>query len=293
MTFQRRKIDIEITLGSGDFGEGTGNTATLTGYRVSAQIVKGGGPSADSATIRVFGVPISLINQLTRYGCQVDAVRRNTVIVRAGDDAAGMSQVFAGTLIPPVYGDFGSPPDTVLTMTALGAGILIARPSGVLSFPDTTPVATIMAQLAGNMGYGFTNFGVESSLPSSYYTGTAYDQMRAIAHDANINAVADEAFQTLAIWPKGKARGELGPRIGPDSGLVGYPRYSDIGIAITAEYRPGLLFGMDFTLDSTLEPARGVWNIQYLSYDLESETPGGAWFVDIEGQRFVNVGSGV
>lgn len=286
----RRKLEFSIVLGKGAFGEepiGPQDLVTLKGYRASCNIVKAGSPSVDQAVIRIFGVNRSLMNQLTRYGCPVDEMRRNLINVQAGDDDAGMSTVFSGVILPPTYGDFDNVPETCLTITAMGAGLEMVKPVLPLSYTGATSIPVIVAQIAASMGKGFINYGVTGTLANPYMPGTAVDQLKAVADAGNFYWALDggQDSQTVSIWPKDASRGEYGPVIGPGAGLVGYPRYSDIGVAITTLYLPGLAFGVNFTLDTEIEPARGVWNIQHMVYDLVSETPGGAWFIDIEAQR--------
>ena len=63
-----------------------------------------------------------------------------------------------------------------------------------------------------------------------------------------------------------------------------YPRFSDQGVAVTTLYNPGLSFNGQFELRSSVTPANKVWTIYDLTYELESETPGGKWFCNIGGR---------
>lgn len=293
MSLVRRKIDVTIILGTGAFGEdpaGKANTVTISGSRVSASVIKAGSPSLDQATIQIFGLTKSKLNQLTRMGRGLAYVRNNTIVISAGDDVAGMSQVFSGTIIN-AYGDFTGAPESVLNVTATGAALGLAKPVAALSYPGGTDVAVIANQIAASMGRSFINYGVTAQLYSPYFCGTAVDQMRSLAVAGDFYWAQDggQNQDSIVIWPKGKARGSLGPLISPATGLVGYPTYSDFGIGVRTLFMPGLLFGINFTLDTEIEPAKGVWNIISMVYDLESETPGGAWFIDIAASRLIDV----
>ncbi|MFP3813716.1 hypothetical protein, partial [Bacillus sp. SIMBA_005] len=63
MSFTRKRIDLTITLGEGQFGDDGANTVTLTGMRVQSMITIPGGESMASAQVRVYGLPISMMNQ--------------------------------------------------------------------------------------------------------------------------------------------------------------------------------------------------------------------------------------
>ena len=285
MSYARRQIDVTISLGTGNFGEspaGASNTVTLSGLRVTAHIVKAALPATDSAVIKIYGVPLSIMNQVSRLGKPIYAIRNNTVTLSAGDDVSGMAQVFFGTIYS-AYGDFGALPEACLTISALNGYVDLGRPVAPLSYPNGADAATICAQIAATMGQSLVNHGVTTQLASGYFPGTPIDQLRAVALAANIYAIpgGGPGGQSVEIWPKDGQRASLIPLISPDTGLIGYPRYADYGINLMALYNPGLVFGAAFELQTSITPANGQWIVYDLSYDLDAETPGGKWFMNI------------
>ena len=286
MSFSRKKIDVSITLGTGNYGAtagGPADTIKATDLKCSVQIVKAGLPSADHAEIRVWGLTQSIINQTTDLGKPLARTRNNTVTVSAGDDDAGMSTIFTGTIMT-AYGDFNDPPNACLNITAISNAVDAAKPVDPISFTGGADVVVVMNQIAGAMGKNLVNYGVSGIVLSNpYYPGTACEQMKAVATAATLNA--DASGDTLDIWPKDGTRGGQVADIGPQSGLVGYPEYCDAGIAVRAEFMPGLTLGGQFNLTTSITNAKGLWNIINLTYDLESETPNGAWFIDMTATR--------
>ena len=284
----RRKIDVTVTLGTGDFGDGTGNVVTLSGLQVSASIIKMGMPGLDQATVSVYGATQDFMNRTTRLGVLPNQIRNNGITISAGDDVSGMAQVFTGT-INEAYQDFTASPETCIRFSAMANGLALLKPVAPLSFPAGADISVIMSSIAASMGLGFQNDGVTGVfLSNQYLPGTAIDQMRAAAKAANINVIPNggPTGQTLEIWPMGGARTGLSPTFTPQDTLIGYPRVSDLGIAITALYTPNLRFGGRFNLDQSAIPgANGSWYCQGVTYDLESETPQGKWFMDIVGSR--------
>jgi hypothetical protein len=87
---------------------------------------------------------------------------------------------------------------------------------------------------------------------------------------------------TLAIWPQGGTRGGVVPVISAKSGMVGYPTFTSRGVAFRCLYTPTISYGTTVQVESALTPACGKWVVYRLIYSLESETPGGAWFADVE-----------
>lgn len=291
MSFDKRKIDITVTLGTGTFGDTGADQVKLTGKRVSAQIIKGALPDTDSAIVRIFGLTTTVLNTLSRLGKPLDYVRNNTVTISAGDDTDGMSQVFTGVIVSS-YPDFDGAPDVCLVINANAGLVDLARPVAAISFPDGADVGVIASQIAASMNKAFLNSGVNMRLNTVYLPGSALDQLRSLIQAADIWADpnAGPTGTSLEIWPKNTERDTLEYELSPESGLVGYPRYSDAGISLTALFRPGFIIGAQFQLSSVLVGANGSWNVMQLSYDLESETPDGSWFMDIGAYRPTTAG---
>jgi hypothetical protein len=123
----------------------------MSRYRVSAQISKNGIPAANAAQIRVYGMSLSLMNQLSRVGLVPTAVRKNVVSISAGDSEAGMSLAFAGVIMD-AWADFQAAPDVAFNISA-STGVLAAmKPVQASSYAGPTDVAVIMADLAKQMG---------------------------------------------------------------------------------------------------------------------------------------------
>lgn len=282
MSFTKRKIAVTVVLGTGTFGNDGSDTIVLpAGRRVSAAIVKAGLPGMDTADIRVWGMTPSQMNSVTTLGMPPAFVRNNQIRLEAGDDQSGMSIVFQGTLFSAVQ-DFTNSPDCCMNFSSFGAGASAMKPIPPSSYPGPASVATIMQNLAYQMTppAAFVNHGVTTILPSSYFPGVALDQIAKVAENAGCNAHVDN--DTLHIWPQNGNRDGPVPVISAASGMVGYPSFSQDGIAVRTIYLPGLVLGGLFQLQSESIPAvNGIWSVRQISHDLESETPGGKWFTTI------------
>ncbi|EIF30972.1 hypothetical protein BCh11DRAFT_06484 [Burkholderia sp. Ch1-1] len=281
MTFSRKKIDLTITLGTGQFGDSGSNTVTLSGLRVHAGVQAFGGDAMPQAQLRVFGLPLDMVNQLTTIGPINSAIMfRNSVLIAAGDDDDGMQTVYSGN-IWQAWGEFQGMPDTPLNITGLGGLAAALKPVDALSYVGPTDVAQIMQTLATTMGLAFENNGVSVQLSSPYLPGTALQQARACVRAADIYFAIDRG--TLAIWPKGAARGGDVPLISPETGLAGYPTFSSNGLGLTTLFNPQIKPGGVVQVESSLTVANGKWLVMQVQHALQSETPGGQWFTQIVG----------
>jgi hypothetical protein len=292
MAFTVKKIDVTITLGAGNFGDqGQSNTATFSGLRVVASIAKGKVTDLDRATIKVYGLPQSILNTVTRLGKPIFYVRQNIITLSAGDVENGMSQVFGGTIYSS-YADFSGMPETCLNITAMNGIFNLAQSTPAISFPGTASAVAIASSIAASMGQTLQNWGVSTVLRDSYYPGTPLDQLRKLSKDCKIFAVPNGGpnGKTVEIWPMNGVRGNLlsqtPPVISVATGMVGAPSYADFGLMVTTLYQPGFIIGGEFNLQSSVVPraANGSkWIVHDLTYELASETPDGPWFAQIGG----------
>jgi len=282
MTFEKRRIDVTISLGEGQFGDDKGPDVTLSGLRAKATIVTYNGDAQGQLQLRLYGLPLDIINQLTTIGPVMAQRRNNKILVAAGTDGGMMSTVYQGT-IDSAFGEFQSAPNVAFNITALAAAIQAVKPVNAVSYRGATDVATIMQTLAQTMGFAFENNGVSVQLSSPYFSGTAYQQAKACAKAANIYFTVDRG--TLAIWPKTAARASAPIPISPATGMVGYPVFSGNGIVLTTEFNPDLALGGQVNVTSSLTVANGIWNVFSVVHELESETPGGSWFSQVQCYR--------
>jgi hypothetical protein len=282
MTFLiQRAITVIITAAPNSgvtFGPNKQNTLTLAGYRVSATVDYPGGASQVSAQVSIYGMNLSDMNTLASLGQFNYQSNLNQISILAGDAESGMSLVFQGTL-QAAFPNFSAAPKVSFDMTAFGFYDIMLTPVPPASFGGAANAATIMAQFAAQAGYSFENSGVSAVLSNPYFSGTLGQQIKACARAANINFVLDftGGVKTLAIWPKNGVRSGPIASIGPQTGMIGYPHYSNYGIDVDMLFNPNLVFGGQLQVASSLAPANGTWAIYSISHQIESVTPGGDW----------------
>ncbi|MBR8028930.1 hypothetical protein KDX27_30465 [Burkholderia cenocepacia] len=283
MSFTRKRIDLTITLGEGEFGDTGANTVTLTGLRVQAMIQATPAPAMPVVQARVYGLPEQMLNQLTAVGLVNAGVRfRNTILIAAGDDES-MTTVYSGN-ISESWEDFSGAPDVALNVIGMSGLAASLKPVGALSYVGSVDVATIMQELANTMGLAFENNGVSVQLSNPYFPGTALAQARACATAADIYFTIDR--NVLAIWPRKGMRqvqGDL-PVVSPETGLIGYPVVSSNGITLSTSFNPNILPGAPMQVSSSRKTACGKWLVSGVTHTLESEIPDGQWFTRIVGK---------
>lgn len=277
-----RKIKLSFSLGTGSFGADGADTVDFEGLRISCTIAKAGGASMSTLELRAWGMPLDVMQKLTVLNkLAYEQERSNYVTVSAGDDENGMGVVFTGT-IKEAWADASNPPDVSFVLSAFNGGLDAVRPVAPTTYNGPVSVETIMSSIATQMVPPRTleNSGVTTVLDSPYLPGTLRDQALAVARAARCNMLIDD--NVLAIWPLGKTRGQLSLDVSPETGLVGYPQFTQNGIALTMLFTPSLVFGQKLNVKSILGAANGEWSVAAVQHSLDAEIPGGQWFSRVE-----------
>lgn len=285
MAFVQRQIDVTFQLGRGVFGEdGVSDTVTLQGHRVQVDVTGVYGPGMGVANARIYGVKPTLWQQLASLNQATEAIRRNRLVIAAGDVGAALATVFDGQITLSQF-DANAQPDTALNVTA-HAGLLeavkVAKPK---SYPGAAGADVVLYNLAQEMGLAFENGGVTAVFSKLYLPpASPREQVERVAQAARAEFVIDG--QTLAVWPKGGSRGGLIPVISPDTGMVGYPNYSTSNnggwLSVTTLFNPNIRLGGVVEVQSSLKVANGKWVTHDIRHELDAEMPGGHWFTRFE-----------
>lgn len=285
MALVQRQIDITFQLGKGAFGEdGISDTVTLQGHRVQTAITGIIGPGMGVANVRLFGLKPTLWQQLASLNQAAEALRRNRLVISAGDAGEALATVFNGQITLSQY-DANAQPDTALNVTA-HAGLLEAvKPAQARSYPGVTRADVVLYNLAQEMGLAFENGGVDAVFAKLYLPPSSpREQVERVVQAAKAEFVIDG--QTLAVWPKGGSRGGLIPVISPDTGMVGYPNYSTSTsggwLSVTTLFNPNIRIGGVVEVQSSLKVANGKWVTHDIRHELDAEMPGGHWFTKFE-----------
>lgn len=284
MTYAARNITLTFQLGTGSFGTSGQNQLTLTGLRVvfHAESVLNNVLSAGGlqCVMRIYGMTLSQMNQLTKAGLQWQQRLLNMVAVQAGDAQSGMTTVFNGNIVS-AYPEFSEVPNSAFVVVGItGQGIAL-KPVPPTSFAGPTDAATAMGSLARAAGLAFENNGVSVKLAYPYFSGTLMQQIAACAKAANCYAHVDGASNTLAVWPKTGSRAGTPPVVSAANGMILYPMFEQNRVVVRTTFDPSIKFGGQVQIQTdapaVLTAANGTWTVVHLSYDLASQMPAGPW----------------
>jgi len=310
-SFTKKKIDVTFTVATGALGpSATDDTVTLSGHRCTVEVVNAGMRYACALTLRIEGMTLAMMNRLS-VACPPVAANapdilqgsRNVVTVAAGDDERGMSTIFSGQIFE-AFIDFQGAPEVafqVVAQSALQANIAAIES---VSYRGPVKVQSILSDIAARAGLDFINHGVNLTHPGNWICrGTAGDQIEKICGafklPYTIDGVGAQTSPRLTVWPRGGSSIDTAsvPRVTKNSGLIGYPAYSQSGVQFASLFNPNITYWSPVYLEATYLPAgwvkaaqtqtpqlasTGYWIPFSVTHALESEIPGGRWFTYVE-----------
>jgi hypothetical protein len=274
--YAKRAITVTFKLGTGPFGDTGSDTVTLQGLRVLFQADWSNLDSQPTAIIRIYGMTLSQMNQLTTAG-NVYTVRGDKVQVDAGDVGGNMIPVFVGT-INQAFPDFREAPNAAFMVAAIGGGELNIKPAQPVTFSGSRPFATVMQKILEPTGLTHEDNGVNAILQSPYFPGSTMSQVSRALQSARCFGCLDTMKNVVATWPKNSSRGGDAAVVSPATGMIGYPEFQRAQIMVRTRF-DGTLHppGTKIQVQSQLDAAKGNWTVLKEDLTLSSEEPGGPW----------------
>jgi len=275
----KKQLRFVVTLGTGKFGSSENDVITLEGFRSLVDIDKAGGMMMGTLRAKIYGVSQLDMNSVTTLQWKPGTLIPNTVEVFAIDGSVE-TLVFAGNIVN-AWADYQNMPDVYLHIQAQSAFFNTLKAIPPRSFKGGIDVATVMGQIARDLGYVFENNGVTTQLADVYLPNTGMEQAKDLARAAGCDLYLDD--KVLAITPPNVPRKTFIPLITPTSGLIGYPTFDGVGVNFQTLFNPAVVFGGSVQIESDVQQACGQWVVTSVNHRLESEKPGGAWFSSIRG----------
>ena len=246
-------------------------------------------PHQPRAIIRVYGLTLSEMNEMTRAGLMYLS-RFNNIQIDAGDVGGQMTTVFIGQIVE-AYPDLREMPDSALQITAIGGGEQQLKPVQPVTVSGPTPFATAMQKILAPTPFTLENNGINAVFQSPYFPGTAMAQINRAIRAANCFGCLDTLTNTLAVWPKNGSRGGDAVIISPQTGMIGYPEFEQQFIRVRCRFDGGLFRGpgRQIQVQSQLTAAQGTWVLIQADLHLASELDGGPWEIAIKARPLNSV----
>ena len=271
---------------------GTGsNQLNIQGLRSSVRIRNAGSVNSE-ASVRIWGLPPSQMNQLSMLGLVWNVLSANIVTIKAGDSTVGMATVFQGTIIHS-YGDYENQPEAPFIMEASFSGVNNVTNIKESNYPKSFAVTDALKAVAGKMGLGFNGHDVSVQLPSMYVSGSPLQQARKLARAANIDIGSyDSIMHALTKTGNNEAPPVI---ISPSNGMISYPAFTPQGLVVKTLFNPQINFKSLIQVNSSVLSAIAAlktsggsqfptqWTVNKMDLDLDAQVPGGQWMTTCYG----------
>lgn len=277
--FSVKTVRITIQLRKGEFDNG-GNTVIIEGLPVSVTVTKQGGEAKNKASVTVDNLKLETATQLTTLAFKRLETYNNVIQIDAGSQGAELSTIFIGeiTSAVPVMSDS----KLSLKIEALAGYYPALIPSTPTSVQENTTVEKLMKQFADEAGYSFENKGITASIANSVFIGSPIEKAKTLARQADVDLLIDD--NKFTIQPFEAPKGGQIPLLSKNTGLIGYPSFSNEGINCQCVFNDKLKVGSYFKLESILPHASGEWQITKVEHRLEAYTPNsGTWESEVTG----------
>lgn len=271
----KKVIRTTITLVNDKFDDDT-NQIIAEGLRTICNIQFGGGAVMPHAEIIIYGLRLDVMHKLMRVRWQDINSMLNTIRVETEG-----AIVYEGN-ITFAYIDTSNAPNVSLRIRSITAIYESLAPAVPVVYFGERSAAGIIEDIATKMGYAFVNNGVPDTLVANDLTleDTDLNKIRRMCRDYQIDLYIEN--KSITIAPQGAPREIKIPLVNPKTGLIGYPVPTMQGVDFRCLYDPMIRFGGIVRIqDSLMETTNGDWRIFGTTIQLESEMPGGAWFIDV------------
>lgn len=268
-----------LTLSGDSFAKG--NPLVISGLRTLLSVNFGGGAILPTAEITIYGLNMADMLKLTRIRWRDIKSLTNLVSVEAGEQGGELSQVFEGNITLATV-DMSNAPDVGLKISATAAALNTYQASSPVTFKGEVSVVSAIEEICGAMGCTLENNGVPESLMMTDVTlvDTNMNKIRALCKRYQIDLYVEQ--KRIIIAPQGSPRAVRIATVRPDGGLIGYPVPSMQGVEFRCLYSPLIQFGgIVRVAGSIIESCNGDWRVFGVTLSLESEMPGGSWFMDV------------
>ena len=266
-TYELKDIQIVITLDEG----GANNQYVFQGFATKAAIAKQGGVDFATAQVEIYGLSLEKMGQLTMLAFKALNRRSNLIEILAGEKGTQLMSVFKGQVFV-AYADLnGSSP--VLKIEAKTAAYPILKPTPQIAVSGTQSVEQLAQSFADEAGMTLKNEGVAGVVSDCVFTGDPITKLRQLSDMIGVDMIPDDG--QIVLLPHGETRAPEGsiPVINAESGMIGYPTFTNTGIQGATFFRPDLRIGASVRVESIVPHATGTWKIVQLSHELSANMP--------------------
>lgn len=268
MSFTQRQLRLT-------FSGAKSGTVQVAGLRAIANVQTFIGKAGVAAQLRVWGMKLEQMNAYSSARPAGVGIEQFSLAIEAGDLNGPLRRIVdAG--IWRSFVDLEGAPDSAFDITVAGTLYQAAKTIAAQSHAGSQPAETLIQSICNASGLTLHNNGAHNVLRNHATYGSAIDQIEDIARAAEFNV--SYSGKDVWIWPKTGHRDDVIVDVGPDTGMVGYPRWWELGIIVTTRFNPEIQVGRQVRVTSSIPKANGVWSAMQVNQELGTMFEGAPWF---------------
>ncbi|MCW6569814.1 baseplate hub protein [Yersinia ruckeri] len=280
-SYSKKLLRYEFTTTNGAFDEEGNNTLSVGNLKSSFRVGAYGSYGGVQSEITLFGLSADRLALLSGKGIGVWTPTQDTSVnVYVGED-----KIFSGGIYAS-YANMNGQPETALVMNAIAGLNLKTASSSAFSQPGAVPVSAMLSAICNIFGFRLEATGLDGIIAQNpHFAGSPMDQIRDICLAHNLwYQVFDNV---LTVWPAKSAVDDIVPLVSTESGLIGYPVFSQSGIAFQTRFSTLLSQGRVIELETSLPNANGRYLLNIVEHYLSSWTDGGNWHTVCQATRVI------
>ncbi|WP_422930146.1 baseplate hub protein [Singulisphaera sp. PoT] len=182
-----------------------------------------------------------------------------------GRESYGTFRLFEGYVF---QGGMTQPPDIGILLRSLTNNLLTGVIAGA-SQPRTALLSVIARSVAQANGLTLSFQAADKQINNWSVSGSAQQQINRLGQVGGVDAFVDNS--TLVVIDSGKARDGDSVLINAQTGMVGIPQVTDIGVAVRVMINNAIQVGGSVTIESELNPAaNGTFKVIQLNFEVAS-----------------------
>jgi len=193
-----------------------------------------------------------------------DAYKKSAhrIIVEIGRESYGLSQIYQGEIVSVIQ---SQPPDIVITLNAQTGyrdkGALIAYGSA-----SNTSLSTLSQQIADALNLSLEFKATDKQISNFNHNGVLAGLPVMLSKVAGCYAFVDDSI--MVVLDKGQSRTGKMVEANSQSGMVGLPSFTELGIKIKMLADPNIVLGGEMQVKT--ESVQGSYIICLIAYEITS-----------------------
>ncbi|UAN51394.1 hypothetical protein KGP26_27670 [Serratia sp. JSRIV002] len=270
--YSEKLISVEFKLASN-----SDEVVRLDGYRCEVNMQNAGGRSQSKIDMVIYNVNQDLSQLIVGQGFSFNTTR--SVVSLLAGEKNNQVQIYQGTIFD-AYVDYNKMPDVPMRIQSNSKYYYQVKPAAPNSYKGAVKVQDIIKVLAESCDYTFVNHGVDKILNDMYLVGSAINQMMDCADAADIGMTIHNGV--VEISNKGGILTDIVLEVSPDTGMIGYPTVTSMGVFATMLFNPKLRRLGKVLIKSDNKAADGELTVVSIQHDISSNVPGGPWMTTIQ-----------